>query len=135
MPTSGKVLGFTNRWYELAVLTAETHLLPDRTAIRLISAPAFIATKLEAFHDRGNEDFTLSHDIEDIIAVIDGRPELLEELKTASMDLRKYIANQFDELTSNREFIDAIGMYLMPDAGSQARAKLILNRMQALSAL
>lgn len=71
MPSEGKVLGFTNRWYELAMRSAISHALPGNVSVRLISAPAFIASKLEAFHDRGQEDFLLSHDIEDIIAVVD----------------------------------------------------------------
>ena len=55
MPTAGDVLGFANSWYDLAVNSARDQLLPNGTSIRLIAAPAFIATKLEAFHDRGRE--------------------------------------------------------------------------------
>lgn len=53
MPSEGKVLGFTNRWYDFALASANVYLMPDGTSIKLISAPAFVATKLEAFHDRG----------------------------------------------------------------------------------
>ncbi|MBX9950171.1 MAG: hypothetical protein K2Y39_13470 [Candidatus Obscuribacterales bacterium] len=53
MPSEGKVLGFTNRWYDFALASANVYLMPDGTSIKLISAPAFVATKLEAFHARG----------------------------------------------------------------------------------
>lgn len=66
MPTNRAVLGFGNRWYDEAVRTAVTHTLPSGTSIRLITAPVFIATKLEAFADRGGGDFLASHDLEDI---------------------------------------------------------------------
>jgi hypothetical protein len=45
--------------------------------VHLITAVNFVATKLEAFHGRGANDVTLSHDLEDIVAVIDGRSEIV----------------------------------------------------------
>ena len=56
--------------------------------IKLIAAPVFIATKLEAFKDRGKDasgqpDLLGSHDLEDIITVSDRRPELIEECGVA----------------------------------------------------
>jgi len=52
--------------------------LPSGRYICLITAPVFIATKLEAFHDRGGGDFLVSHDLEDVVTVIDGRPALID---------------------------------------------------------
>jgi len=62
MPTDEAILGFANRWYPLAVETAQLVLLPSNTQIRLVAPPVFIATKFEAFADRGNGDFLFSHD-------------------------------------------------------------------------
>src|SRR5450830_6653 len=76
MPMEERVLGFANRWYPLAISTAEYFALPSGLRIRLIQAPVFIATKLEAFANRGNGDFLFSHDLGDLIAVIDGRDAL-----------------------------------------------------------
>lgn len=133
MPTKGTILGFTNRWYDFAVGSANDCVLPDRTSIRLISAPAFIATKLEAFHDRGKGDSVMSHDMEDIIAVIDGRPELVDEVKETQANVREYISECFARFLNDRQFVDSIGMHLLPDEGSQSRAKIIIDRMRALS--
>ncbi len=135
MPTEGKVLGFTNRWYDFAVSSAIDHRMADGTCIRLISAPAFVATKLEAFHDRGKGDFSLSHDMEDIIAVVDGRPELFDEISTTHGDVRQYITDCFSKLVIDPAFFDAIGMNLLPDDGSQARARIVFNRVLAISQL
>ncbi len=79
MPSSEGVMNFSNRWYTDAIRESVSVVLPDSTPIRLITAPYFIATKLEAFHDRGKEDY-LSHDMEDILNVIDGRPEIIREI-------------------------------------------------------
>ena len=64
----------------LAVETAQDAKLPSGTMIKLITAPTFLATKFEAYSDRGGADMLASHDIEDIVNVVDGRPGLLEEV-------------------------------------------------------
>ena len=74
MPTEEKILGFSNKWYLAAVHTAQSVKVNNAVTIRLITAPVFICTKLDAFCDRGKGDYIGSHDLEDIIAVIDARP-------------------------------------------------------------
>jgi hypothetical protein len=66
--------------------------------IRLLAPEYFIATKLEAYQGRGNNDPLLSHDLEDIINLVDGREELLGEIGQLQTSVRKYIAQQFAEL-------------------------------------
>jgi hypothetical protein len=69
MPTQSDILGFAQSWYEPAIEAAIPLQLNDRTAALFISAPYFLATKLEAFRNRGNADYFASHDLEDITAV------------------------------------------------------------------
>ena len=135
MPTDEKILGFANRWYPLAIETAENFVLDDETSIRLISAPVFIATKFEAFADRGKGDMLLSHDMEDIITVIDGRPSIIVELKLASRVLQEYIAEKFSDLLANDEFLSVIPAYLPGDAASQARLPLLEAKLRELARL
>ena len=73
MPTVKEILGFANRWYPLALETAQPVVLPSGVVIQWIAAPVFIGTKFEAFKDRGQDDAYLSHDLEDIMTVIEGR--------------------------------------------------------------
>ena len=75
MPTDETILGFANLWAARAVESASSILLPSGRAIRLISPPLFVATKLEAFHGRGQGRFGESHDLEDIVNLLDGRPD------------------------------------------------------------
>jgi len=49
--------------------------------IRVVTAPYFFATKIEAFKDRRRRDFWASHDLEDLIFLIDGRSIVEEALK------------------------------------------------------
>ena len=92
MPMDSRVLGFANRWYPLVAQTAQQCVLPSGDSIRLIAAPAFLATKFEAFADRGGGDMLASHDLEDIINIVDGRPELRDEVADAPAELRAYAA-------------------------------------------
>ncbi len=135
MPTDEKILGFTNRWYPLAIESAEHFVLDDETSIRLISAPVFIATKFEAFADRGKGDMLLSHDMEDIITVIDGRPSIIAEMKLVPRVLQEYIAKKFSDLLENDEFLSVIPAYLPGDAASQARLPLLEAKFRELARL
>jgi predicted nucleotidyltransferase len=56
MPTTGSVLGFNNRWYPDAMATAVEATIRGQR-IRIVDAPHFCATKLDAFADRGGGDF------------------------------------------------------------------------------
>ena len=100
--------------------------------VRLITAPYFLATKLEAFLGRGKNDFRTSHDLEDIVTVIDGRPEIVDEVPLAASDLRTFLSDEIRALLSNREFREALPGHLLPDAASQQRLGLVVNRMQQL---
>lgn len=96
MPTDEKILKFSNRWYDLAIKTAAESVLPSGLSVRHISAPLFIATKIESFYGRGKGDF-IHHDIEDIINVVDGRPELLEEMHQAPHEVKNFIEEEVDD--------------------------------------
>ena len=136
MPSSNEVLGHsTNRWYPEAVATARDIVLANGLTVRVVSPPLFLATKLEAFHDRGNRDYAASHDLEDIINVVDGRPELAGEVDMAPEAVRGYLRNEFDELLADERFVDAIPMHLRGDAASQARVPIILERMRRFAGL
>jgi hypothetical protein len=121
MPTLEDILGFTNRWYPLALETAKTLDLPSGLTIRVISAPAFIATKLEAFDGRGGGDYMLSHDLEDLLAIIDGRASLLDECRTAPAELRNWLAQRIETLLATPAFVESLAGHLPGDYASQAR--------------
>ncbi len=133
MPMDEGVLGFANRWYPLVVRTCGLQVLPSGLSIRLIAAPAFLATKFEAFSDRGQGDFLLSHDLEDIINVVDGRPELAGEVADAPEELRAYLGARFRALLEQPRFHDALPGLIFPDESHAERLALLLRRMTALA--
>jgi hypothetical protein len=131
MPTDATVLGFSNRWYPETIDTATTIDVAGHR-VRLVTPALFIATKLEAFRGRGGGDVFASHDLEDIIAVVDGRPEIVRDVAAASRGVREYIAREIQALLDSHDFIEALSGFLLPDAASQARRSLVEERLRRL---
>jgi predicted nucleotidyltransferase len=135
MPTLPDVLGFANRWYPLACTTAWATRLPSGRSVQVIAAPAFVATKLEAFAGRGQGDYLFSHDLGDITSVVDGRDSLIEELANADPVLRQGVAEAVGRLLATRGFLDSLPGHLPGDAASQERLPDLLLKLRRIAAL
>jgi len=135
MPTLKEILGFSNRWYPLALETAQRFLLPSGISIRLIAAPLFLATKFEAFADRGQNDYLFSHDLGDLISVVDGRNELIDECRGHGDELKDYLRTWTRALLEKPAFLDALPGHLPGDAASQARLPDLENKLRVLAGI
>jgi len=133
MPTEAEILGFGNQWYAAAMDNAEAISLIENVDIRMVSAPYFLITKLEAFDGRGNGDYRLSHDVEDMIAVMDGRPELAEEVRQTEPALVDELATRFQELLEDQQFLDSVPGHMPPDEVSQSRVEKVFNTIRKIS--
>ena len=108
MPDDAAILGFENRWQRPALDQATTLLLPSGRQIQAIPPPYLIATKLEAWNGRGEGDHLRSHDLEDLISLIDGRAEIADEVKEAPQDLRSFLSHEISTLLDQPRFLDTI---------------------------
>ena len=132
MPTRPEILGFGNEWYQPALDAAVGVELPSGKRIRMVTAPYFLATKLAAFIGRGMGDYVTSHDIEDIVAVLDGRPEIVNEVRQVNETLRKHLMARFAALLHDKNFVAALHGHLPGDTASQARAPLVMERITGI---
>jgi hypothetical protein len=132
MPIDERMLGFSNRWYPAAVETAQVWRIAEHD-VRVVTPALFLATKLEAFRGRGRGDIYASHDLEDIVTVIDGRPEIVADVGDAAADVRAAIASDVRSLLDDADFLEALPGFLLPDAASQARRSLVAERLRAVS--
>jgi predicted nucleotidyltransferase len=135
MPTDERVLGFSNRWYPVATATALPLTLPSGTRIRLISAPAFLATKFEAFATRGSNDIMASHDFEDIINVLDGRPGIETEIADADGELAAYLAERFSDVLHHRDFDNTLPGLVVYDDLYDNRIETVRHRITTIANL
>ena len=134
MPADSSILGFANRWYPLVVELAQETELPSGASIRLITAAAFLATKFEAFDDRGRGDLLGSHDLEDIINVVEGRPEIVAEVASSPRELRDYLAKRCIELLLMPNFRDFLPGLIFPDELLADRVANVARRFKQIAA-
>ncbi|MFA5140656.1 MAG: hypothetical protein WC728_15615 [Elusimicrobiota bacterium] len=136
MPTEGAVLGFSNRWYRDGVANAEQASLPNGERVYVFSMPYLLASKLEAFRDRGREDFQASKDLEDVIALLDGDPEAGEKINAAPADVRQYLREESARLLADGRFLLSLEGHLAagsPVAEGERRAGKCLALMRRIA--
>ena len=92
MATEDGPLGPSNRWYKVGFKNLWNVKVKDQE-IKILSAPCYLATKFEAFKNRGN-DYRTSHDIEDIIYVLDNRIDIVSEITECEPSILLFIREQ-----------------------------------------
>ena len=133
MPSLEAVLGFANRWYPGAIRHAREFPLSHGLTIRLVSSPFFLATKFEAFDSRGNKDYYASHDLEDIVTLLDGRKEVVEEIAASPVEVRAYLIRRFKQLLANEDFENCLPGHFHADAVSQSRVAVVTGRLRNMA--
>lgn len=135
MPLDEAILGFSNQWYEEAMCSAVVVAIAPGLSIRIPSAPAFLATKWDAFDGRGGGVYLGDADVEDVVTVVAGRPGLLGEFEGAPVELRRWLGARTAEFLRHDEFADVIGGSL-PDAWSvPGLLDLVARRFEAIASL
>lgn len=130
LPVDGSFLGFRSRWFKEAVETSENREIETGLKIRVISAVYLIATKLEAFNDRGNQDFLASRDLEDILTLVNGREELMAEIKSSEGPVREFIRSAFTSLLDDPKFLESIPGHLNPEP---ERTGIVMDRLRQIA--
>lgn len=126
VPAEPRLAGFGGRWLSETIEAAVEHVLPSGITIRVVPPPCLVATKLEAFADRGQGDCLASKDFEDIVLIIDGRQEFGAEVEASKPDLREFLEKGFARLLTLPHFVYGVeGALLGADASARARAVTI----------
>ncbi len=128
MPIEEAILGFSNPWYPHAFETARP-LDPDTPQLRLITAPAFLATKLQAFLNRGKGDYYASPDLEDIITLVEGRAQLVSEVQASAPPLQDFVASLITDMLEDLLLVVA-GHVSQPE-----QAFIVIERLRRLADL
>ena len=134
MPVEGEFLGLNTAWFREALASATKHKIPGGS-LRVVSPVGFIATKYVAFLDRGAGDYYASHDLEDLITVVDGRDKIVEEVAAADSALREFVAKAMAKLTHSADFMEALPGHLPADSASQGRLPGLRRKLVGIAAL
>jgi hypothetical protein len=119
MTTDEKILGFSNKWYREGFKAAIDFTIDKYHTVKIFSAPYFLASKIEAFKNRGNNDGRISSDFEDIVFVLENRDAVWEEMENAEISVKQYLQNEFSGLLSNKyieEWIDVHVSFQSPSS-------------------
>jgi len=127
MPTNDKILGFSNIWYPQGFKTAVKYDLEDGYNINIFRPEYFIATKLEAFKNRGGNDGRTSTDFEDLVYIFNHRNTLWQEMSSADEDVKSYLQHQFKIMLENQYLEEWISSHL--EYTEQRRARYIIGSL------
>jgi predicted nucleotidyltransferase len=75
--------------------------------LRVLSLPYFLASKLTAFRSRAKDPRT-SHDLEDVIYLLDNRDDLTEEIRSAPDDVKKFLKEEFGNMLGDELIREAM---------------------------
>jgi hypothetical protein len=129
MPTNDPSIGFVNRWYPEGFTRAIHHRFDENNnSIKILSAPYFIATKMEAFKSRGKGNGRMSHDFEDIVYVLENRESVWNELNSLNGAIKEYLVQEFAELLKNRNLFDWIDGHV--ERGSPPATSHIIGQLE-----
>jgi predicted nucleotidyltransferase len=131
MPTEENILQFTNKWYKEGFKYAQFYAISDKTNIKILPVPYFIATKLEAFFSpfrKYNLDLYASHDFEDIVYILDNCDTIIQHIEQSDKTVKVYIQQQFDYLLKNKPVIYALNGILR-DNENEARILAIFEKL------
>jgi predicted nucleotidyltransferase len=130
MPTAEDILGFANKWYVEGYKYAMEHVINENYKINIFSPPYFLATKLEAFKDRGKNDGRWSADFEDIVHILNNRSKIWSEIVGAENNVKSYLLNEFKNLAENKYIDEWISSHL--GYGEQERTYHIIGSINEL---
>lgn len=125
MPTHGNVLGFNNKWYADGVQHAIPCTIGEKENIKIFTPAFFIASKLDAFKDRGNGDGRFSSDFEDIVYILNNRNTIWEDIKNAPTAVNAYLKEEFRHLLKGDYLYEWISCHL--EYHEQKRVMYILG--------
>ena len=125
-------LGPSNRWYQigfddLKIIEVEGEM------IQILSAPCYLATKFDAFNNRGT-DYRTSHDFEDIIYVLDNRTSIVEETVMAHPEIITFLKQEIRNILENSNWDEIISAHLHPLVLAE-RQPIVLDKMRKIAKL
>lgn len=97
-----------NPWFEKGFEKLEKTKVNDIT-IQIMPLTFFLASKFTAFHDRGGNDPRFSHDLEDIIYIIDNRTDWHQILiNEQDQEVKEFLINEFRNILTSNKIQEAI---------------------------
>jgi hypothetical protein len=112
MATEDGPFGPANPWYKIGFENLWSAKAKNQE-IKILSAPCYLATKFEALNNRG-KDYRTSHDMEDIVYVIDNRIPIVEEIARDNIRISTFIKEQLQNLIQKELLQEVLIAHIHP---------------------
>ncbi|MFI0427956.1 hypothetical protein [Mariniflexile sp. HMF6888] len=131
MPAEDSSIGISNTWYKPGFKFIQQIELPEGITINILPSPYFLATKIEAFKDRGKNDFYGSHDFEDIIYLLDNRTTIVKDILTSQKNVKQYIKQELKAIKNHPQADEIIAMHIHPFIREE-RFKMLVEKIEMI---
>jgi predicted nucleotidyltransferase len=133
VPAGNHAAASGQQWDTLAIDSAAIADLGAGLSVRHASAPAFLALKFAAYNDRGRNDPFMSHDLEDIVALIASRAQIVTEVGTAHAEIATYVRTECRALWRSSIVHDVLAANLSNCLNEAETIRTTATRLQALA--
>lgn len=122
-------LGPANTWYKVGFKNLWTAKAKQQE-IKILSAPCYLATKFEAFANRGS-DYRTSHDMEDIIYILDNRTTIVDEISESEDRIQQFLRTQLKTIM-NMGLLDEVLMAHIHPLMQEERVPLVIEKINRI---
>jgi predicted nucleotidyltransferase len=122
-------LGPANKWYSIGAKNLWSAKAKEQE-INILSAPCYLATKFEAFNDRG-KDYRTSHDIEDIIYILDNRTNIVDEVNESEANIKAFVVEQL-QIIIDKDILNEVLMAHIHPLMIEERLTLIEEKIHQI---
>ncbi len=120
----------SNRWFLPGFESAKSIELEELT-IRILPLPYFLASKMEAFFDRGINDLYASHDFEDMLYIFNYTTTLVEQVLEAKEDVIQYLQACVENILLDSKIRSVIPAHLFHETADE-RMEVIVDKMERI---
>ena len=121
----------SNPWFAKGFEKAITKTL-DEVTIKVLPLPYFLATKIEAFFDRGIKDVYASHDLEDITYLFNYTTDIDEQILASEKEVKLFLIEKLNTFKKNSSILTAIRGSLYYSQADE-RMEIIQQRIQNIT--
>ncbi len=105
--TSTSALGESNSWYKPG-FPKRTFFELQGLLIPILPVEYFLATKFEAYNNRGGGDYRLSTDFEDIVYILNYNKYIVKIISESDITVREFLVNEFFKVVNHENFEEII---------------------------
>lgn len=126
-----ETLAYKYRWLDEGIFHAQSYPIAEGLSIRSFTPAYFIAAKIESFLNKAKGDFRTSEDFEDLMFVLDNRPQIVEELCQSFYEVRNYIQQYFMRFLKDPTLEEGL-YYVLPFGTDELHVNHIRSLLQAI---